>query len=388
MIMFMKFDYKLMTALPVAGLILLALFSSCSATESDVGVMDDDEPITFLVADDEEGFSRGAYEAAKDFKEYAIYSFNVLTGRVYVSNIVQTKQADGTWKSSRSISFPGKNALDFYALKPGFKRDDVMELTMTMDEKSFVHTLPNTNAKQTDFMFSSLLNKTKEATGGKLMFKFKHLFSYLRFQGKCSVDGLNVRIRSLTIHNIKSTGKFTFSQTKERDGAWELRNDLDNYTYLMPAERDLTTKNALLHTADSLLFVMSQVPEVFSISDNTSFADADAAGQAYLEIECRLWKLDDDGVTPQYIGCTADTWAQVYYPLSATTKWQSSSSPFSGTYNVAINFTGGYTYEGEDFLKKHTNGALTMVSMEPIQSFLVTNPWEDDDYNSQTLEMK
>ena len=68
--------------------------------------------------------------------------------------------------------------------------------------------------------------------------------------------------------------------------------------------------------------------------------------------------------------------------------WKSTSSPFSGTYNVAVNFTGGYTYEGEDFLKKHTNGALTMVSMEPIQCFLVTNPWEDDDYNSQTLEMK
>ena len=386
--MFTIFNNKFTKALPVMLLLLLVILFGCSTTESDIGVLDDDENITFMVDDDNEGFSRGAYQTALQFSQYAIYSFNCATTRLYVANIVQTRQADGSWKGSRAVSFPGKNALDFYALKPGFIRDDVQELTMTPAEKSFVHKLPNTNAKQTDFMHSSLLNKTKEATGGKLLFKFKHMFSYLRFQGKCSVEGLNVKIHSFTIHNIKSTGKFTFSQTKERSGSWELKDDLDNYTYLMPVDRDLASSSALLHTADSLLFVMSQVPTVFSISDNTSFADADAAGQTYLEIECRVWKMEEDGVTPQYIGCTADTWAKVYYPMSATTKWKTNSSPYSGMYNVMIDYTGGYTYEGEDFLKKHTNGAMTMVSLEPIQTFIVTNPWEDDDFNSQTLEMK
>jgi hypothetical protein len=375
-------------AFPVVSLLLLLLLSGCAATESDVGIMDDDETIKFLVADDDEGFTRGAYQAAKNFTEYAIYSFNCKTGRIYVANIVQTKQPDGSWNSSRAISYPGKNAVDFYALKPGFVRDDVKELTMTPEEKSFVHTLPNTNAKQTDFMISSLFNKTKEESGSSLLFKFKHLFSYLRFQGKCSVEGLNVRIRSFTIHNIKSTGKFTFSMTKEKDGSWELRDEKDNYTYLLPEERELTSKNAMLHTTDSMLFVMSQTPSIFAIADNTSFADADANGETYLEVECRIWKMEDDGVTPQYIGCAADTWAKVYYPMGATTKWQTTSSPYSGTYNVILDYTGGYTYEGEDFLKKHTNGTMQMVSLEPVQCFLVTNPWEDDDYNSQTIEMK
>ena len=381
--MFVKSYYKMMT-LP---LILLAMLSGCAATETDVGIIDDDESIRFLV-DDDAPQTRGAYQAAKQFTEYAIYSFNCKTGRVYVANIVQTKQDDGTWKSSRAISYPGKNAVDFYALKPGFIRDDVQELTMLPDEKSFVHTLPNTNAKQTDFMISSLFNKTKEGSGTTLLFKFKHLFSYLRFQGKVSVEGLNVRVRSITIHNIKSTGKFTFSTTKEKDGSWELKDDKDNYTYLLPEERELTAKNALLHTTDSMLFIMSQTPTIFAISDNTSFADADANKETYLEVECRLWKLEDDGVTPRYIGCSADTWAKVYYPMSPATKWQTNSSPFAGTYNVILDYTGGYTYEGEDFLKKHTNGAMQMVSLEPVQTFLVTNPWEDDDYNSQTLEMK
>ena len=380
--------YRLRVLGYAAMVVSLPFLMGCTASENDVGDTADNESIRFLVADDYEGFTRGKYETALQFNSYAIYSFIGYVKRLYVGNVVMTKQTDGSWTSSRTISFPGKNSLDFFALKPGFDRDDVKELTMTYDEKSFVHTLPNANYKQTDFMISSLLDKTKEETGGTLLFKFKHLFSYLRFVGKTSLENVNIKVHSLTIHNIKSTGKFTFSNTVERDGSWELRDDVDDYTYLMPADRDLTSKNALIHTTDSMLFVMSQSPTVFAISDNTSFADADANKEAYLEIECRIWKMADDGITPQYIGCTADTWAKVYYTLAATTKWQTNASPFSGTYNIMFDFTGGYTYEGEDFLKKYTNGEMKMISIEPVQSFLVTNPWEDDDYNSQTLEMK
>lgn len=385
--MFTKSIFKVNGLMALVAL-LLPLLLSCTASEKDIGEIDDNEPIRFLVADDEEWGTRGAYETAKQFTSYAIYTFNRTAKRPYVGNVTMAKQSDGTWTASRTIPFPGKNALDLYALKPGFARDDVKNLTMTWDEQSFVHTLPNANYKQTDFMISSLLDKTKEETGGTLMFKFKHLFSYLRFVGKTSLENVNVKVHSLTIHNIKSTGKFTFSNTVERDGSWELQEDLDNYTFLMPADRDLTNKNAVIHTTDSMLFVMSQIPKVFTISNNTSFADADTNGEAYLEIECRIWKMEDDGVTPRYIGCSDTSWAKVYYPLSATTRWQTNASPYSATYNLMFDFTGGYTYEGEDFLKKYTNGEMKMISIEPVKSFLVTNPWEDDDYNSQTLEMK
>lgn len=373
--------------------LLLPTLSGCAASDQDVGMADDNEPIRFLVADDDGPLTRGTYETAKLFKNYSIYSFLGFAQRLYVGNVLMNKDDDGNWHSNRTISFPGKNAVDFYAMKPGFVRDDVKNLTMTYAEKSFVHTLPNTNGKQVDFMISSLLEKTKEETGGTLLFKFKHLFSYLRFVGKVNKEGLNVKVHSLTIHNIKSTGKFTFSNTLERDGSWELGDEQDNYTFVLPEDRDLTAKNALIHTTDSMLFVMSQVPEVFILSDNTSFADADADGarKAYLEIECRLWKMKDDGnggEVPEYIGCEADTWAKVYYPMAATTKWQTASAPYSGTYNVMFDFTGGYTYEGEDFLEKHTSGSMRMTSVEPVQSFLVVDPWTDDDTNSVTIEME
>ena len=383
--MFTKSVFRLAIAMQTSAVMLLML-SSCSATDSDVGsVWDDNEPIRFEVADEnDEGATRGAYETAKTMTTYSVYSF--YNTRAYIANAVQTK-TDGVWKSSRTITFPGKNALDFYALKPGFVRDDVKPLTMTGSEKSFVHTLPNVNAKQTDFMFSSLLQKTKENTNnGALKFVFKHMFSYLRFASKCSVDGLNVKVRSITIHNIKSTGKFTFSSTKEKGGAWDLDDAIDDYTFVLPEERELTTKNVVIHTTDSLLFVMSQTPSVFVLSEEGSFADADVEGseKAYLEVECLLWRMKDDGAggeVPEYIGCSESSYAKVFFPMATTTKWQTASVPFSGTYNVIIDFTGGYTYEGEDFLKKYTSGSMRMVSVEPVQSFLVTDPWTDDDTN-------
>ena len=391
--MFKRFTIKITKCIAVPFMLLTTLLS-CSS-DQDVTMVGDNEPIQFKVADDDEGFTRGAYQTAKQFTDYAVYSFMPMTQRMYVGNIVMKKQEDESWTSSRTISFPGKNALDFFALKPGFVRSDVQNLTMTYDEKSFVHTLPNTNAKQTDFMISSLFDKTKEATGGILLFKFKHIFAYLRFVGKCSVTDLNVKVRSITLHNIKSTGKFTFSNTVERDGAWEMAEDLDNYQYLLPEERDLTAKQALLHTTDSMLFVMPQSPTIFAISENASFADADVAGneKAYLEVECRLWKMREDdnnpgNQIPDYIGCTATTWAKVYFPLAATTKWQTASAPYSGTYNVMLDFTGGYDYDGQDFLEKHTGGVMKMVSLESIESVLVTDPWVEDNENSATLNMR
>lgn len=386
--MFTKYKNWLTTVLIVPVVLLFGIFflSGCTSTDSDVGTLNDDEPIEFLVEDADMDFTRGKYQTAREFETYSIYSF--LDNSVYIANAIQTR-VDGAWKSSRTISFPRRSSLDFYALKPGFNRSDVQNLTMNSNEKSFVHKLPNENSKQEDFMFSSLLQRTKESTkNGVLTFKFKHMFAYLRFAGKCSVDGLNVLVHGFTIHNIKSTGKFTYSSTKDNTGSWTLQDDLDNYKYSMPADKQLTARSVVVHTTDSLLFVLAQKPSVYSISNNSSFAEADAQGKAYLEIECRVWKMADDGVTPQYIGCSETTWASVYYPLSETTNWVTRSEPYGGMFNVMFDYTGGYTYEGEDFLKKHTNGALQMVSIEPVKSFLVTNPWEDDDYNSQTLEMK
>ena len=397
--MFAKHKSIKMTRHWLLAIVLLPALFGCTAFDQEVGMADDEVPITFLVdEDDDSPFTRGAYQTATQFTKYEVYSFcnGFNDNKLWVANVLMTKNGSG-WKSSRTVSFRGKNALDFYALKPAFVDSDqpnrVQNLVMTPTEKSFVHTLPNTNAKQEDFMFSSLHTKTKQNTnGGSLLFKFKHMFTYLRFKGKVAVDNLHVKVRSITFHNIKSTGKFTFSETKDRGGSWEISDAVDNYTFLFPEERELTTTKDLLHREDSMLFVMPHAADVFTLED-AGFAPADVAGQekAYAEIECRLWKMEDDGnggQVAQYIGCSETSWAQVYYPMDASAcNWGSSSS--YGNYKYfSFDFTGGYTYEGEDFLNKYTNGAMQIVSLEPIGADVETDPWTDqpDDDVDHPLE--
>lgn len=377
-------------------LLVCGILLSCSTDDGEnlvanAGAVTDE--IEFTIEDDDQ--TRGLYPIASMVEKYAVFSFYNETKKAHVNNCVMTKKADGTWKKSKLMNFPGKNALDFYMLRPGF--DDADSYTMTPDEKSFVYTMPNTTPMQQDFMFSSLINKTKEQTNNKINFKMKHLFSYLRFLCKLSNEEIEVYVHSIVVHNLKSKGKFTYKRDKERAGDWEIYDsDYDNFTFILPKDSMLTTnKQISLHTSDSLLFVMPQKPEVWDPDVNPKTTDADAAHQSYIEMQCRVWRKRSDAdisanVAPAadaYIGCSATTWASVYYPLKAGTAWTSKVTPYSGNYNVIITFTGGYTADGEDFLKKYTDDELEMSSDEPVESFLVTEPWTDDTTNSVTFDM-
>ena len=379
------------------SLIALTLPFSCTLEDGEnLGAISDiaTDEIEFFIEDDMP--TRGRYDAAAQVEKYAVYSFYNETKKIHIQDCVMTKQANGTWKKSRIMNFPGKSALDFYALKPSF--GDADSYVMTPDEKSFVYTMRNTNAKQKDFMFSSLINKTRESTNNQIKFKMKHLFSYIRFVSKLTNEEIEVEVHSITLHNLLSKGKFTFNRDKERAGDWEIyTTDYDNFKFELPKDSMLTTnKQISLHTGDSLLFLMPQKPDELWDPDVTSkISDADATHQAYVEVACRVWKKRSDAdiaakVAPAadaYIGCSATTWATVYYPLKAGTAWTSKVTPYSGSYNVLITWTGGYTAEGEDFLKKYTNEELEMTSDEPVETFLVTDPWTDDDTNSVTFDM-
>ena len=380
----------------VVSLIALMLLSSCSADEGENLVADVEtatDEIEFIVEDDD--VTRAPYKAADQIEKYAVYSFYNESKKAHVQNCVLTKQPNGTWKKSKIMNFPGKNAIDFYALMPSYT--DADSYTMTKDEKFFVYTMPNTTPMQKDFMFSSLIGKTRESTNNNVTFKMKHMFSYLRFLSKLTNEEIEVIVHSITLHNLLSKGKFTFNRDKERAGDWEIYDsDYDNYLYILPKDSSLVyDKQLSLHTKDSLLFVMPQKPEVWNVNDNPKITDADVAHQAYVEMECRIWRKRSDAdiaanVAPDasaYIGCSATTWAKVYYPLKSGTAWTSKANPFSGNYNVIITFTGGYTADGEDFLKKYTDDELEMSSDEPVESFFVTDPWTDDDTNSVSFNM-
>lgn len=374
----------------ISLILLVIAVVSCSETfDSDVGdqtaqsAMNDGD-IIIQIGDD---VTRGNYVAGPSLLKYGVYSYYSDNKKTYLSNSIVSRTAVGDpWKKSKNIKFPNATReLDFYALAPGFTYSGVTT-TMTSDLKGVSFKLPTINAMQTDFMFSSLMAQTRNSTNNIIKFNFKHLFSYLRFNAKLSNADIDVTIHSVRLHNLKSTGTFTMSNTKANAGDWVLdNNEYDTYEFVLPKDSTLTYKKTItIHKTDSMLFVMSQKPVLFNFTEGSSFAEADAAKQAYVSVLCRIVNKNDNS----YVGCTDTTWAEVYYPLKSAT-WTTTKQPYGGTYTVSIDFTGGYTKDGNDFLKEYSgDGSLENTSVEGVQGGVTTTAdWEDDTDNSVTITL-
>lgn len=376
----------------VAGLtVLLVQLSSITvgcAEDNDMNIetsfVDDD--ITILIGEDA-NFTRGEYIPGASLKKYAVYSYYSDNKKNYLTNsIVSRENVGDPWKKSKNIKFPNATRqLDFYAMAPAFLLDNVTTVMKT-DEKSIAFTLPGRNDQQVDFMFSSLMGQTRTSTNNVIKFNFKHLFSYLRFQSKLSNENIDVTIHSVKLHNLKSTGTFTMDNNVANAGSWTLADDqYATYEFVLPKDSVLTYKKTLtLHRTDSMLFVMPQIPTLFKFTEGSGFSEADANKQAYASVLCRIVNKADGS----YIGCSETTWAEVYYPIKSAT-WYTKKQPYGGTYTVSVEFTGGYTYEGNDFLKEHSdNGSLENESIEGVQGGITsTADWVDDEENSAIITL-
>ena len=367
---------------------MLTLFLSAvgcaDSSETDVGALPADDEITILIGEDDHS-TRGAYIEGPSLLKYAVYSFYSDNKNAYLINSVVTRdQAGDAWKKSKTIKFPNATrALDFYAMAPGVQIEGVTNV-MKPAEKTITYELPKVNGQQTDFMFSSLMGQTRTSTNNLIKFNFKHLFSYLRFQSKLSNEKIDVTIHSIRLHNLKSTGTFTMDNNKANTGSWTLADDkYGTYEFVLPKDSVLTYKKTLsLHVADSMLFVLPQKPDLFKFTEGSSFSDADTNNQAYASVLCRIVNKADNS----YVGCTATTWAEVYYPIKSAT-WYTAKQPYGGTYNVSVEFTGGYTYAGADFLQENSDdNTLENESIEGVQGGITsTADWAEDEENSVTI---
>lgn len=368
-------------------LLILMSLASCTVTSGDEVVGDVSEsdmpPMNILIGEDAHA-TRGAYQEGKDITEYAIYSFRTETKKTWTNNSVLTKNADGSWSRTKEVNFPDQTtAIDIFSMKPGFKGHGIEKTKMLSTEKSIVYPVPNRNDLQEDFMFSSLMNKTMQSTNNTIQFNFRHMFSYLRFKAKLTNADIDVTIHSVVLHNLRSKGKFTLSNDTENEGAWELEDVYDDYEFVLPKDSILTYNSTRsLHVEDSMLFVLPQNPDLFKMDESTKFSYADSLHQAYAEIKCKVVNKS----SKMEIGNDTDGWAHVYYPVK-TAKWMTAKYPISGAFSLTLTFTGGYTYDGEDFLSRYTGGLIENTSVEGVKGGIITEEWEDDTVNSETITL-
>lgn len=376
------------------------VLTSCeSDTDSGVAeemVSPDDDGVVLLDPTVEGEHTRGEYLKGSELTQYEIYTF--YNGRARCSGCIATKE-DGVWKKSKAITWPTGKAIDFYAMKPGFNFEGVKP-TMNGTEKSITYTVPKENKDQVDFMFANWLQKKQADAKSGISLKFQHIFSYLRFAGKVGKAGLKVTVKSITIHNLLSTGKFTISDTKLTGGEWTMLDGYSDYRYELPTPAELGSTSVVIHPTTDMLFVLPQQPAsiwkrsgVASDEDERDELDiADDNHQAYLEIECRIQTTQemDDIPAGTYIPeetANENVWAHVYFPFSTSPNWINKRTYFAGTYNVTINFTGGYNRKGQDFLSANSGGGLVMTSLEQARSLITSEEWVEDTENSVTIQM-
>jgi hypothetical protein len=70
-------------------------------------------------------------------------------------------------------------------------------------------------------------------------------------------------------------------------------------------------------------------------------------------------------------------------------QWISTKQPYGVSKTVALDFTGGYTYEGGDFLKEHSGDTnLENTSVEGVKGGIYsTEDWVTDTDNSAIITL-
>jgi len=338
--------------------------------------------------------TRGVYMSTTGFyQRFSMYG--VYSGSLRWNDILQTRNADGSWKSSKTMSWPAK-AMDVFAIMPGSDAPVLSNIVMkkptggTADfTKSFEYEVPDSNKHQVDLMYASYLNITKGTNNGKVKLTFRHGLSILRFYIRLLITDIDVTVKSVSLHNVRTSGKFEFNKKTNSSGTWTPSDEKwGKVTQVFGEPVALQYNMQLLCSGDSMLFLLPKQTTTAWVSRGTdansvklyqSTAEADAAHDSYLEVVCKISKDNGSGgkvyLRPDYSGWQdADEWVSVYFAYSKKT-WNAAT-----TNNVNIKFDVPYDANGNPIeLPPYTPTTNLGYSVT------IEEDWTDDSDNSMYI---
>lgn len=220
----------------------------------------------------------------------------------------------------------GSQKLSFYALSPSTVNKTLVNQTvnMTKTSPSFTYTLDHEH--QTDIIAAGRTVNLREinkhqVTGVIWMavpLTFKHTLSLIDFDAKMvsGYPGLSITVYDITICNAARTGTCTINPetntvswgsltTKETDTYKFTTGTSDGitlytedgktgpFTTPVPLTNGLESSNS-----DNLLIIPQQLTEW---ADNTTIEAANAAGQSYLKIHCKMTQKGHNLLREEYV---------------------------------------------------------------------------------------
>lgn len=332
----MKFLYK--APLVVAIVFSMAIgFASCTKDDNDTH----SAPFVYDIPTEGIPLTRASRLDNVNVFRYGLYGMN--GKNIFAKNVILERNEDGTWSQSGSISVPN-GPVNFYAVNASFakKKDGgIMDkLSMTPAKQTFTYTVPERAEDQFDLMYASSLGVDLSESGGDTGLRFKSALAALNFVILNKMeDGYSVTVGGISVHNLINSGTFAFSTTESNSGTWtegttrgKVERILDE-PFVVPATREY-----LVHK-DTILIVMPQAKGTkWKTKDASpvSIAEADANGQNYLKLLCKIQNAQG-----RYVLGSADSYGEVYLPVNI------SKNVAGGTNTLAVSFSGGYDSSGE-----------------------------------------
>lgn len=271
---------------------------------------------------------------------YGLYG---MSGKnVFAKNVILSRNEDGTWSQSGSFTIP-EGAVNLYAVNASFAKKNaggIMDkLTMTPAKQTFTYTVPERAEDQLDLMYASSIGVDLRESGGDTGLRFKSALAALNFMMVNKMeDGWRVIVGGVSVHNLINSGTFSFSATESNSGTWAVGTTRGKVERILDEPFEVpTTRNYLVHR-DTILIVMPQAKGVkWKTKDASpvSIAEADANGQNYLKLLCKIQNAQG-----RYVLGSADSYGEVYLPVNIP----KTSEGVTSTLN--ISFSGGYDSTG------------------------------------------
>ncbi len=250
--------------------------------------------------------------------------------------------------------------LNFQAVTP-YDAGTVFNSPAVADEDAvsavgMTYTAPTAVASQKDVLFGHAESMTYATSASDVPIAFEHALSQIAFTGKVNAEGIVATIKSVKVHNAKTTADIGYIgtvtgqhralgvTTGKKDGTDYTA--VDDYAIKTVSGADVvlssTTAAPLSDTTDGMLMMVPQSGatawQTTATPKTTAAADID--GETYLEVEC---KITNNGT---YVLGSASAYGKVYIPF--TIAWSPKTK-----YTYLLNFgtgSGGYDADGNPMM--------------------------------------
>lgn len=349
-----KIHSFLMAAVLVAGSL-----TSCSSDDQESktsALTPSDKEIKFTVGDITRGTAFTGDASDLETDGYQVFAYTHESPTKYIDRVVYP---GGT------AYWPTTGSLDFLALYP--KTLTASQVAPTA-WNNFSYTAPTAIANQVDLMAATATDKSS----GTVDLAFSHLLSQISIKAKAATN-LTVTIKSVELHNVKTTG--TFNGTALSAGEDKANYAIDFTEKTLDADgtvADLTDDNVLLLVPQTATAWPTGAGSAQSIDYNDN--DASGAKGAYIKVELKV----KNGET--FVLGTADNYAMVYFPLAINWTAQNHYT-YTLTFGDSNSPSDGFGYkdtvDGEDGSGNPEDAEPTGVTQ--IGYNVTVSPWTDLD---------